>query len=113
MAKGITRRRLLESSAFCLVGLTLHACAEEPKSSIVDQLARFPAVRRVGRTYLSANPAENDAERLADLLPESWDRIEAEIRGDFAVGRVVRLSGWLLSLTEARLYALASFGSGD
>jgi hypothetical protein len=35
-------------------------------------------------------------------------RIANRVRHDFAEGAVVNIEGWLLSLTEARLYALAA-----
>ena len=34
--------------------------------------------------------------------------IEQDIREDYRQGRLVNLSGWHLSRTEARIYALAS-----
>ena len=114
MPNGITRRRLLESGIFCLGGLALYACAEEAGSSIVDRLAPLPAARSVGRAYLASNPRENDAGRLAGLLSldRRWARIEEEIREDYREGRVVRVSGWPLSVSEARIYALASLRAG-
>jgi hypothetical protein len=35
-------------------------------------------------------------------------RLRAQIRRDFATGDMVEVGGWLLSATEARLYALAA-----
>ena len=38
-----------------------------------------------------------------------WQRYQADLeREDFSRERVVRIDGWLMSTTEARLYALAS-----
>jgi hypothetical protein len=35
-------------------------------------------------------------------------RVDRRIRADFAAGRVVSVDGWVLSRTEARLYALVN-----
>ena len=110
MPVGITRRRLLESGILCLGGFALCNCAESANPSIVDHLSSFPAARRVGQAYLAGSPRERDADRLAELLSleRGWTLVEAEIRSDYREGRVVRISGWPLSLTEVRIYALAS-----
>jgi hypothetical protein len=38
-------------------------------------------------------------------------RIANQVRLDFAQGAVVSVDGWLLSLTEARVYALVALNS--
>jgi len=111
---GITRRRLLASGILYVGGFALYACAEEPGSTIVDQLVPLPAAATVGRAYLASNPVENDAGYLAGLLSldRSWALIEEEIREDYRDGRIARVSGWPLSITEARIFALASLRRG-
>jgi hypothetical protein len=91
-------------------------------TSFVDDL---DAARRLGRTYLDEHPQEAGEPRLRRLLVESspgWSRAQAavdpevlrtlarrEARRDYAAGRVVSVGGWYLSLTEARLAALALY----
>lgn len=35
--------------------------------------------------------------------------IRRQSREDFRTGQIVKVDGWMLSLTEARLYALSTF----
>jgi hypothetical protein len=80
---------------------------------------------RLGRSYLELHPEEGDANRLladieaavaghgrieaggndADRFTASLQRV---VRGEYTRDRVVEVSGWILSRTEARLYALVS-----
>ena len=82
-----------------------------PKSNLVagsgfsEQVIPLLAAVAVGRAYLALNPVENDAGYLAGLfsLDRSWALIEEDIREDYRDGRVARVSGWPLSITEARI----------
>jgi hypothetical protein len=73
---------------------------------------------RLGRLYLRQHRGDSG---LADLdralgggaappaTPEQWrQRLALGLRGDLEAGRCVELDGWALTLTEARLLALAS-----
>ncbi|MGH8887216.1 MAG: hypothetical protein ACRDYX_18995 [Egibacteraceae bacterium] len=78
----------------------------------------------VGQEYLRAAPAEAEGDALAGLvvgqLPAQHRALSAvtdrqlrdllllAVRQDFQEGRTVDLHGWLVSLTEARLCALAA-----
>ena len=86
------------------------------------------AAGRLGRSYLAGHPAELDFQRLADgvlgslRLPAAADAIDSPpesvliararrvVVDDYVAGRVVDIDGWVLSITEARLYALAALG---
>jgi hypothetical protein len=79
----------------------------------------------IGREYLKGRPGEADAEVLIELLPISPSVVQKDsylvgpedfsellrhhIRLDFEKGHVVKVHGWLLSETEARLCALALY----
>jgi hypothetical protein len=74
-------------------------------------------VREIGTQYRAAMPNENTVATLRDAISDSqhqtfsWSRagsIEEQIRDDFAAGRTVVVSGWVLSVTEARQCALYS-----
>lgn len=75
-------------------------------------------IAAIGEAYLAAEPAEADRASLFAALgiaPDAvgdpnaqLDALAGEIHLDFEEGRTVRLGGWLLSLTEARLAALVA-----
>lgn len=91
----------------------------------IDELRKNPSFERVGREYLD-NPSGRDdpvvasgmegfLHDLASSVPsganadaggEIWELIADRIRDDFAGERVVRVGGWMLSITEARLCAV-------
>jgi hypothetical protein len=69
----------------------------------------------VGAAYLRLRPHEAEHEALRRRLglerghvvgPATLVRLAARHREDFRRGRVCRLGGWTLSLTEARVCAL-------
>jgi hypothetical protein len=91
---------------------------------LVAVLGRPASAAVVGRAYLAGHPGEADRDWLAaqlgaDLRCQDCDparsdaaRLRAglarQLRADFAQSRVVRVDGWVLSVTEARLCALAA-----
>jgi hypothetical protein len=89
-------------------------------SGIYDDTASAAVL---GKAYLERYPEEANAKRLVALIcPDPWledwflraDRaglrrlLGFRVRMDFAGGKTVRLGGWALSRTEARLYDLAA-----
>lgn len=79
----------------------------------------------IGAAYLEDHPAEATPDRLVAAIVSrlsrgagtsgkrtlyAWspERLAALIQSDFAQGRTVRVEGWVLSRTEAQLYALTS-----
>ena len=87
-----------------------------------DTLTDPAGAGRFGRAYLGDFPAEADRETLlmrleAALLAEGsevpadaeavFTRLDRRVRTEYARGEVVVVDGWLLSRTEARLYALS------
>jgi hypothetical protein len=93
------------------------------RASVVDQLRSLlldvEGAREIGLVYLSKVPEERDPDALGALITEgiNWpvlsggdarQLLDARIRRDFASEEVVRLHGWILSRTEARLCALAA-----
>jgi len=78
------------------------------------------AMISVGRVYLDQTPNEANVARLRQLLdlaaevsavtlpaPEK-ERLAVRQSDDFRTGQTVLVQGWVLSRTEARLYALAA-----
>ena len=71
-------------------------------------------VREIGKQYRAAVPREKTATALrATLLKGLTDRTlwAHRILDDFAAGRTIIVSGWVLSVTEARQCALFSIVS--
>jgi hypothetical protein len=99
-----------------------------PPPPAAERLARLlrhrESARAVGQAYLDRVPRETSAAQLVDhlaaelpagnqTLREASDSdlrslLAASIRSDFENDRVVDVNGWVLSPTEARLYALAT-----
>jgi hypothetical protein len=82
----------------------------------------LPSARAVGEAYLRGRPHERDERRLVGRLRRSngaWTRVRrpedarrlarAQMRRDYEGGRLAAVDGWYLSVTEARLCALATF----
>jgi hypothetical protein len=108
----ISRRAV---SAALLFALTPRAAsAGGPREMVVSLFSHLPSARAIGAAYLRSSPANTlDAETLAASLPAAASvadlrlAIAARVRDDFANARVAMVDGWMLSVTEARLCALA------
>ena len=92
-----------------------------PAPALVAVLHDPPRARAIGHAYLRSLPAaQRKAGHLvraiyADLAqdpgfpaPNLSRLINDRVRRDFSAGAVVAVDGWVLSSTEARLYALAA-----
>ena len=130
----ITRRRFLATVAG--IGGAALAIKARPWTALVafapvsagerlaGLLAHRDSARVVGKAYLDHVPGESSVSRLVERisadLPEgrrtvldaSDDELRtllaASIRSDFEDDRIVEVDGWVLSPTEARLYALTT-----
>jgi hypothetical protein len=89
-------------------------------------LCHRASAERVGRAYLRAHPTEARIEVLVAGLTAGWGedpawlgqagsqadelraRLQAQVRADFAARRTVSVRGWVLALSEARLFGLAA-----
>jgi hypothetical protein len=70
-------------------------------------------LQELGREYLAQHSTDADVDRLwsriaIDRATTSPATIAIEIQRDYASGQLVRVSGWYLSLTEARIFAALS-----
>jgi hypothetical protein len=126
-ARGLGRRAFL---AGLLAGLCLAAAGRvfaraRPGVGAADHplaaLLRHPeSAAAIGARYLRDHPDERSAAlRLArppgGVAPDrsAWrGALRSECARDFAEGRVVRVDGWILSRTEARLCAAVELGAG-
>jgi len=121
----LDRRRFLQVAATGMVaGLATSACTRDTgedaralgKPALLEMLGP-DQTWQIGTQYRAAVPGENTAAALRDAISSSQHRrfpwilhksIEEQIRDDFAAGRTVVVSGWVLSETEARQSALYS-----
>ncbi len=121
----VTRRKfLIGLGASCggilitATGIRLFRGAVPSTVEVALELHAHPGWHEAGARYLTAFPGESrPRELLAGVFggkpPELSSKKEiraflrARVREDFKKGSVVRLDGWVLSLTEARLAALS------
>lgn len=84
------------------------------------------ATSRIGQAYLETHRAEQDPDHLLSLIDEALvnlpgidthqlkdpaqiaEALKRVVRTDYINNEVVNLLGWVLSVTEARLYALVA-----
>lgn len=89
---------------------------------LLQALSHRASAARVGQAYLGAYPEEAELERLVRQLESALaspprsrralrERLGATVRQDFADGRTVRVQGWVLSRTEARLCGVAALSA--
>lgn len=118
----LTRRELLALTLALglLEGLPKTISASMPfNEPLLDLVPNRAAAAALGRIYLALHPDEADLGPLREHLharsraPASDGvslraQIEQQLRMDYLRGDLVEVDGWLLSRTEARLYALAA-----
>jgi len=67
------------------------------------------SMRIVGKKYLELHPDETLSKLFAELNPSrGFPALEVEIRKQYASGDIVHLAGWVVALTEARIYAVVA-----
>jgi hypothetical protein len=123
----LDRRRFLQLSVAGMVAsVTSSACTRDSgedaqtvaEPALLEMLGPERA-REIGTQYRAAVPKENTTAALRAAISRSqnsfpWIRrrlIDDQIRDDFAAGRTIVLSGWVLSETEARQCALYSLSA--
>lgn len=127
-----SRRSFLLYTLFGILGLEISGCesASTVHEAWLDDISPYPRdAAKIGRGYLVLHPEEADREILkmkinmaireqVDLTATGSHKMEFSlfedvIRKEYAQGRMVFLHGWVLSPTEARLYALLSLSPGN
>jgi hypothetical protein len=125
------RRRLLASAPWLAIivlgGARLGQAAPRAavnaagSAAVHSLLAHVDSAVAVGREYLRHHPDERDLARIRHGLSgalggpvETLDpavlreRVRRRVRQDFAEDRIALVDGWILSITEARICALAA-----
>ena len=93
-------------------------------TNLARVFANSYSVHRVGAAYLDMFPEDRDPGVLMDHMRRQDEalvvalengstgrlrqRVAGNVRNDFTHGRTVKIDGWLLSLSEVRLCALAA-----
>lgn len=131
----MTRRAVVASLAGSALGVLLRpvirwaGCPNDTDAEFARDLSEMFGTRAgrrvIGRAYLRARPADGNpvallaAVRSSSLLAEvdlaclppegrrAW--LARQVRQDFREGHTTSVEGWVLSVTEARLCALACF----
>jgi hypothetical protein len=121
----ITRRLVLAGIAALGLPVPSAHAGEAPSSALRLYALTLPPVsaRAIGRAYLARFPQEGEPIALTRLILEGMafsdsekltlgerelrGRVAAQLRADFAEGRITEIDGWLMSRTEGRLCALA------
>ncbi|MCB0260194.1 MAG: hypothetical protein KDH97_11820 [Calditrichaeota bacterium] len=135
MNDSVIDRRKFISNLLCLGGIAILASPQRslawaseraglnrPGLPLTQLIRQQDSARVIGQAYLEAVPEEGnalllsdtilgslslDADHAAALAPETLhQRLRERVREDFRDSRTVKLDGWILSRTEARLMAL-------
>ncbi len=127
----LSRRQFIISLASGLAAtITLQGCGSPVDRSVIAQrLARTigdqTAAKRFGVAYLRAYPDEAGIELLVELIDDSVvgeygqgmsltdsqllaEHLNKQVRDEYRRGEAIQVDGWILSRTEARLYALSA-----
>jgi hypothetical protein len=127
----MNRRRVLQRLLGAMLfpaGLSLRSALGRPQSvstsgfDLLTVLDDRASAAVIGRRYLLNNRQEADSEWLASQLkkklgegpwsPSSFKEKMAEtLKQEFGHGETVRVDGWVISRTEARLCAIAAIAS--
>jgi hypothetical protein len=116
-----TRRTVLRllgtAGLFLLSPLSAHASPRLANSThpllpdaLLDTVDENNMAARLGTYYLQSHPDEATSAFLANCMTglNSRKQLSRRIQQEFCNGELTTVDGWLLSRTEARLYALVA-----
>ena len=105
------RRVVLQMLAAVVASCGFNAVGAACSAPLMDGID-LDAARELGREYLRAHAQDAQLQSVVSMISgtrSDWqpviDELRAMMRGDYEAGRLVNLSGWFLSRTEARLLA--------
>ena len=115
--KSVDRRTLLRLALLTLPLGFSSGCAgqhEEKRRRLIATRRDLHSAKVVGRLWLRAQHPQPNNETLVQLLfvgelrsPEQLrDQLQAQHQRDLEEGRLTEVNGWVISETEAHLYAL-------
>lgn len=120
------RKEFIQLSAFAAAAISLpflNSCTASKEQAItkpvfLSRLFDEETISNTGKEYIQKTPAENNKEKLIQLLSENssitksnnetaiHNYLNEKIKQDFETGKTVLVKGWVLALTEARQCAL-------
>lgn len=110
-----SRRRFMVTLGGALLALAsgrvpgARAATRIRNTAALDQLLASPSVKVLGEACLQVRACERAARRLAaDGNVPQGSELAQRIRDEFERGDVVNVDGWILSRTEATVYAWAA-----
>ena len=130
-----SRRSFLLTFAASLASAGVYGCQTGPVSNteavsgsrpawLIDIIGDQAAAARLGSAYLETHPEEKSIATLLRQLEKAVARdsaattgsivaLQHRVRTDYARNTVVSVNGWVLSITEARLYGLVAMLAGN
>jgi hypothetical protein len=116
MTASIDRRRALQLIASLGAILATAAISEAAvcPAWLMANRTELDGLRELGREYIGRHPQDSAIGGVWSLISserpqsETLHDLEQRIRGDYEAGDIVRLSGWYVSVTEARTFAALS-----
>jgi hypothetical protein len=110
----LDRRRALQLLGALGTTLTLPLSPAAARSGCASWLVEdleFETLAKLGREYLEGRDGDTELPQIATLLEstaesDALERLQALMRADYANGRIISLSGWFLSVTEGRVFAV-------
>jgi hypothetical protein len=125
--QSLSRRHFILSVLSGLAAVKLAGCGSLPESNplalrLSQTIGDADATSYFGRLYLERYPEEAEIERLLERIDKELigefsqgmhsdkpqllaEHLDKQVRSDYRRGEVVRVDDWLLSRTEARIYA--------
>jgi hypothetical protein len=103
------------SAGLLTLGVRLYHAGRGPETVLLEvatDLKDLDGVWELGRSWLQNHPRENDREYLLERLTRTGPagqeiRLTQALARDIDGDELVQVDGWLLPVTEARLYAFA------
>lgn len=128
MKKILSRRTFIAA-----IGLSsLASCGQKSEhfesllAEFLEQLGNQEFTVTLGQVIVSQNKQQFDLQAKEELFNQAFsvspnqadlltlkEKIQSEIARDFAAGQVVTIDGWILSVKESTLYALAYLHSSS
>jgi hypothetical protein len=130
----MNRTEFIRLSAFAAVAISLpllHSChastADDAMANplFLSRLFNTKQIGKAGKLYLQKTQPENSKSKLISLLADNSDIVNSndvnaiqqylgnKVKQDFQNDNTVLVQGWVLSVTEARQYALYALMHGE
>jgi hypothetical protein len=116
MTISVDRRRVLHLlsalGASMVVSRTGFGASDAACATWLSEELDREAIEALGREYLAGRTDVAELDRISSLInaaasdDAALDKVQALMRDDYASDRIVNLSGWFVSTTEAQVLAV-------